>query len=130
MRLLLDTCAILFYVQNTNDLSSQTMSMIGAADSEVSVSPLSAMELACLCERNRIKLTMHWRQWWQRALEINEWPCVPIDQAIAEEAYCLPDPIHRDPVDRLLIATARCRNMTIITTDKLILDYPHVPSMR
>jgi PIN domain nuclease of toxin-antitoxin system len=41
----------------------------------------------------------------------------------------LPDPIHRDPADRIIIATARLEDLTIITTDRLILDYPHVKSL-
>lgn len=129
MRLLLDTCTILFYVQDSADLSARAMSLVSAADSEVYVSAMSAPELACLHDRNRIKLTMHWRQWWHRALELNGWECLPVTQAIAEEAYCLPEPIHRDPIDRLLIATARCERLTLITTDRLMLSYPHVPSI-
>ena len=54
---------------------------------------------------------------------------MPISLEIIEEAYSLPDPIHRDPADRLIIATARLENLTIITTDRLILDYPHVKSL-
>lgn len=35
----------------------------------------------------------------------------------------LPAPIHGDPADRILIATARALDLTIVTRDQLILDY-------
>jgi PIN domain nuclease of toxin-antitoxin system len=35
----------------------------------------------------------------------------------------LPPPIHKDPADRLLIATARSLNVPIVTRDRFILDY-------
>jgi PIN domain nuclease of toxin-antitoxin system len=129
MRLLLDTCAIIFFVQPTRDLTPAAVAAIAAPDSEVFVSAASAMELACLQARNRIKLAVHWRKWWQRAISLNGWACLPVTQMIAEEAYCLPEPIHRDPVDRLLIATARQEGLTLVTTDRLILGYPHVASL-
>jgi len=45
------------------------------------------------------------------------------------EAYSLPPPIHRDPADRLLIATARLERLTLVTTDGKIQGYPHVATM-
>ncbi|MNF14334.1 hypothetical protein D3C80_2165180 [compost metagenome] len=32
-------------------------------------------------------------------------------------------PVHNDPIDRILIATAREYDLTIITRDRAILDY-------
>ena len=55
---------------------------------------------------------------------------LPITQEIMEEAYSLQQPIHRDPADRLLIASSRVHRMTLVTTDPLILDYPHVAATR
>ena len=49
---------------------------------------------------------------------------------IAEEAYSLTEPIHRDPVDRILIATVRVERLTLVTTDGKILAYPHVSTLR
>jgi PIN domain nuclease of toxin-antitoxin system len=38
----------------------------------------------------------------------------------------LPDTFHADPADRIIAATARLKNCTILTADKKILAYPHV----
>ena len=45
-------------------------------------------------------------------------------------AFSLPEPFHRDPADRLLIATARVEKLMLVASDRLILDYPPVGSMR
>lgn len=62
---------------------------------------------------------------------LNLFNCVetPITLRIAAEAYRLPGEFHLDPADRLLVATARIENWTLLTADRRILDYPHVRSV-
>ncbi len=45
---------------------------------------------------------------------------------IAAEAYALPPGFHKDPADRILVAAARCHQLTLLTADERILQYPHV----
>ncbi len=40
----------------------------------------------------------------------------------------LPDTFHTDPADRIIAATARIHDLTVLTADRKILDYPHVSS--
>jgi PIN domain nuclease of toxin-antitoxin system len=47
----------------------------------------------------------------------------PLTPEIAIAAAWLPDPLHGDPADRLLIATARDLAVPMITRDAKILDY-------
>lgn len=127
MSYLLDTCAILFVAEKTADLSTATLDLLEQAPpGEVCVSAVSVAELACLQDRGRIRLKQHWRTWWNALLKLTAWPCVPITDQIMAEAYSLPPPIHRDPADRVLIATARLERMTLVTTDGKIRAYPHV----
>jgi PIN domain nuclease of toxin-antitoxin system len=42
---------------------------------------------------------------------------------VAVEAAPLPETFHRDPADRLIVATARVANATLMTRDRRILDY-------
>jgi PIN domain nuclease of toxin-antitoxin system len=37
--------------------------------------------------------------------------------------------IHRDPADRVIIATARLERLTLVTTDGKIRGYPHVTTL-
>lgn len=43
-------------------------------------------------------------------------------QALVASSF-LPQPVHNDPADRILIATARENDLTIITRDRAILSY-------
>jgi len=42
---------------------------------------------------------------------------------VAIESYALPEVFHRDPADRLIVATARVASATLMTRDRRILDY-------
>ncbi len=130
MPYLLDTCAILFVAGNTSDLSGATLDLIDSASAgEVFVSAISVAEIACLQERGRITLSNHWRTWFDELLRKTAWTCLPITAQVMAEAYSLPPPIHRDPADLVLIATARLERLTLVTTDRKILDYPHVATV-
>lgn len=127
MRYLLDTCAIIFIAENTGNLSASTLKVVtDAAPGDVAVSAISVAELACLQERRRIQIKQHWRTWWDMLLRRTGWLCLPITGEVLAEAYSLPPPLHRDPADRVLIATARSERLALITTDGKILAYPHV----
>ena len=62
-------------------------------------------------------------------MEVNQWVCLPVDLAVAEEAYSLPSPFHADPADRIMVASARIHNLAIVTGDGRILAYPHVDTV-
>jgi PIN domain nuclease of toxin-antitoxin system len=121
---------MIWFAEVASDLSPQAYEAIGYPENQTYVSPVSLMEIACLVQRSRIRLTEDWRIWWRRQLEVNGWSARPITTEIAAEAFSLPEPIHRDPADRLPISTARIEDMTLITGDNLILDYPHVRTLR
>ena len=59
---------------------------------------------------------------------MKSWKWAINDQVMAE-AYGLTVHIHRDPADLVLIATARLERLTVVTTDRKILDYPRVASL-
>ena len=126
LRILLDTCAILWAAADPEKLSSSAKQALLAPDSEICVCPMSAAEIACAEDRGRIRLKQHWKTWFREQIKTNQWEIIPLDLPVVEEAYCLPAPFHKDPVDRLLVALARIHNLRIITGDQLILSYPHV----
>jgi PIN domain nuclease of toxin-antitoxin system len=125
MNVLLDTCAILFLSLDDPCVGPGTRAILEGAE-RVSISPISAAELACLQERARIELPKHWRLWLREALKRNGWDTLPITLEIMEEAWCLPGTFHADPADRILTATARKEDRLLLTTDHKIRDYPHV----
>ncbi len=128
MTLLLDTCTLLWAISAPEQLSSKAKKLILDKAAQIFVSPMSCAEIACLVEKKRIKLNRHWKLWFRHYVEINQWNMIPVDLPIIEEAYSLPGDFHRDPVDRILVATARLFQATIITADNKITGYPHVNS--
>ncbi len=128
MRILLDTCTVIFTAQDPSRLSKAARDALVDEDNVVFVSVVTVGELACLVDRKRIILPRHWKTWFRECVDRNGWNLLPLTIEIMEEAYSLPEPIHGDPVDRILIATSRVEDMTIVTADRLILAYPHVKS--
>ena len=126
MRVLLDTCGIIWAVSAPKELSKEARSLIENQDTEIFYSPMSCAEVAWGVQRKRIVIDRHWKLWFRHYVELNDWQCVPIDLAIVEEAYSLPEPFHSDPVDRLIVATARLHGLQVVTADRKILQYPHV----
>ena len=61
-----------------------------------------------------------------QALEMPKLRLVPLTPAIAYRSTVLPGSPPRDPVDQIVIATAREENATIVTKDPRIAAYPHV----
>jgi len=129
MKLLVDTSAAVFFSQKSSRLSKAAYEQLSHSESEVFVSAISSAELACLWASKKVVFADHWKLWFRRMLAINGWTCLPITLEIIEEAYSLPDLAHRDPADRILIATARLERMWLVTTDRIILNYPHVESI-
>ena len=48
---------------------------------------------------------------------------------IVIESTRLPPPIHDDPADQIIVASARSRHAAVLTADRLISTYPHVRSI-
>lgn len=125
MNLLLDTCAILYLGIDDSCVTATTSNLVRKAE-RIFVSPISSAELACLQERRRIELPVHWKPWFREAIETNGWDVQPITLEVMEEAYSLPGSFHADPADRILTATARLEDLVLLTTDRKLLEYPHL----
>lgn len=128
MKLLLDTCCILWAVSEPSALSRRAVELLNDEDSETTVSVMSLAEIACAVERRRVVIDRHWKTWFRYYTDQNGWQIKNINLEVIEEAYSLPDSFHADPADRIITATARLDNHTILTADKKILEYPHVNS--
>jgi len=62
------------------------------------------------------------RAWWAAAIEHHGLSVLPVDAEISLRSTELP-PIHRDPADRLIVATALLRKMTVVTADTRFVEY-------
>lgn len=129
MRVLLDTCAIIWAVSEPGRLSAAARDILEYVDTEVFVSPISCAELACLQERGRIDLDAHWKIWFDRYIDLNGWRVIDISLPIIQDAFALPAPFHADPADRIIAATARTENLALATGDGKLISYPFVKTL-
>lgn len=65
-------------------------------------------------------------EWLESALAIPDVNLIPITPSIAVDSVNLPGEFHKDPADRLIVATARRYDCILLTQDVSILAYPHV----
>jgi PIN domain nuclease of toxin-antitoxin system len=85
------------------------------------VSDISLWEVATLVERGRLRFSIPFEEWLQYAAHPRTVVVHPITPAIAREIALLPSSFHRDPADRVIVATGRALRMPVLTQDRLIL---------
>ena len=119
--MLLDTCALLWLAEGGKRLSKETLERIQEA-SIVYVSAISAFEIAVKCRSGKLRLPVPPAEWFQGVVDHHSLAVQPLDWDICMKAAELP-PIHKDPCDRFIIATAKKLNLTIITGDPIFRSY-------
>lgn len=86
------------------------------------ISDISLWEVAMLVGRGRLQLDRSLESWLQSASNPATVKVWPITASIAAEVAGLPESFHRDPADRLIVATSRNRGAGLLTYDKRIID--------
>lgn len=129
--ILLDTHVLVWFVSSPEKLSRSAQKRIneGIKKNEVLVSSISVWEIFMLIKKERIRLSMHPQSWLEKVESLPFIQFVPVDNQIASQSVNLPEPLHNDPADRIIIATALSLGATLITSDRRILKYPHVQSL-
>ena len=94
-----------------------------AAAGTLRIAAISLWEVALLASRGRIVLGKSISLWLAEALADPAPAIDPLSPQIAVEACSLPEAFHRNPADRMIVATARITNAILITRDQQILDY-------
>jgi PIN domain nuclease of toxin-antitoxin system len=121
---LLDTCAILFIALGRG-LKDEADQVVGAAlkAGRLYVSPMSAWEIGAGVAKNRLKLPLKPIDFFNRFLSSLEAKASDLSPEILIGSSNLPGAIHGDPMDRILIATARTLDLVLVTSDRPILKY-------
>ncbi|MBW4441910.1 MAG: PIN domain-containing protein [Plectolyngbya sp. WJT66-NPBG17] len=123
--ILLDTHLWFWFInQDLDRFPTDWNTLIENAD-RVEVSPVSCYEIALAHQRGRLTLPCSADQWLQEALEPSGVVLFPLTAEIAYRAVNL-SPIHRDPFDRLIIATSLVYEATLLSIDGLFPQYPEL----
>ncbi|HQS82662.1 MAG TPA: type II toxin-antitoxin system VapC family toxin [Thiobacillus sp.] len=127
--IILDTHALLWWASgDTGQLSAVAAQAIEAElnGGQIRVSSISAWELAMLVAKGRIALSMDIGEWLSIVSQIEAVSFMPVDNEIAVKSVELPGEFHKDPADRIIVATARKLAAPLVTADDKIRGYPHV----
>lgn len=125
--MLLDTCTLLWLVGDQDRISKRGLELIAARVGHLHVSAISAFEIGVKCRKGKLTLPMSVDRWYAKALELHGLREIPMDGGIAVLATTLP-PLHGDPADRIIVATAQARGLTVLTPDPLVRAYPDTAS--
>lgn len=125
IRYLFDTCLIL-YLARAEPLASSARRALedssGRPDRLI-ISAFSAWEIGMLVAKGRVSLTQPPLPWFRSFATERELSVLDVTPDVLVAASFLPEPLHGDPADRILVATAREHDLTIITRDRAILAY-------
>lgn len=114
--IILDTHVWLWWInQDLAQLGNAWRDALERTD-RVGVSAISCLKVAWLVHHGRIALPESTDTWFEKALEGSGIDLVPITPAIAQRAAELPEH-HRDPQDRLIIATALVHDAQLLSAD-------------
>lgn len=126
---MLDTHVLMWWVNGDSDwITDDATAAIAAASQsgEIVISSISAWEIAMLVSRGRLSLSMDVTAWLAALQQTETIRFVPIDNEIGVKSVELPGAFHKDPADRIIVATARKFGIPIVTADEKIRSYPHI----
>ena len=127
-QLLLDTHVLLWLVSTPQKVAPAARKVLADPGTEVVVSAASAWEIAIKTRLGRLN----------GEPLLSAWPGVIADMTATDLAIDADDAIfagrlawdHKDPFDRILVAQAARRNLTIVTNDRRILRAALTPTIK
>ena len=129
--IVLDTHALVWWVAGDSTLSKKAKAAIERelSGGEIIVSAISAWEIAMLVEREKLVLSMDVGSWLATVAAVEAVRFMPVDAEIAIKSVDLPGDFHKDPADRMIVATARKLAVPLVTKDEKIRSYAHVKTI-
>lgn len=130
--IVIDTHVLVWWVNGSDSLSDAAEKVIKDtlnSDGEVIVSSISAWEISMLIEKGRLVLSMDVESWLDEVSQIDGVRFMPVDNEISIKSTMLPGEFHKDPADRMIVATARKLAVPLVTADEKIIHYEHVKTI-
>lgn len=125
--IILDTHIWVWWVHRDNQLPPKHHTFLETHEADgFGISAISCWEIAKLVEYDRLMLPTSVEKWLHQALAYPGVELLSLTPQIAVESTQLPAPIHRDPADQIIVATARIYECPLMTLDNKIFNYPHV----
>lgn len=124
--ILLDTHVLVWWLTESPGLSNAAKRAIRrhSGPGEIVVSAISVLEIATAARRGRLQFTVPVEQWLSDMRCIPQLRLEPISADIAALAGSLVDPMHGDPADRMIVATATVLGVPLVTADERLRSLP------
>ncbi len=126
--ILIDACGLIALRDGADAFSETACQRLEEPGSEAYVSAITAFEIGQKHGSGKLVLPLPPHDWFEAMLRQHHIKELPVTSSISFAAASLPF-IHRDPFDRIVIATALAENLTILTSDRVIPTYPGVETL-
>jgi PIN domain nuclease of toxin-antitoxin system len=126
--LLLDTHTFIWLSMNRELLPPKLIQLMESESDGLFISAITATEIGLLVNSGRVVVPRSCEEFLHKNLTVFGIHEIPVDVKIALASTQLPS-LHRDPFDRIIIATALEHKMTILTKDRFIPTYPKVKAV-
>ena len=123
MRILLDTCTFLWILTDAPQLSPHAREIFTDSSNEVYLSSVSTWEIAIKNALGRLPLPGQPHRFIPAERKRHGIDALPLDEESTLYVPRLPS-FHQDPFDRMLVCQAIVQNLTVLTPDDLISQYP------
>jgi len=123
MKLLLDTCTFLWVITDDDTLSPASKTVYSDTSNEVFLSAVSVWEIMVKFSLGRLHLPIPFDQFMTDQRDRHGIMALPLEEHATLHLPKLPSH-HRDPFDRMLICQAIHHELTIVTPDEHITQYP------
>jgi PIN domain nuclease of toxin-antitoxin system len=124
--IVLDTHIFIWLINGNEEIiDSGYLTHINKAvkDDSIVVPAISLWEISMLAAKQRIILHENTLDWLKNASSAPGISVYPLSPEVAYESTILPGAFHGDPADRIIVATARIIDGTLLTFDKEIIRY-------
>jgi PIN domain nuclease of toxin-antitoxin system len=125
VKLLLDTHIWLWFRGNTKFLGRHVSRLLLDVKNELWLSPISTWEALTLHAQGRVQLHGDLKEWVAQATAGFQEAVLTHD--IVTVAHALP--LHKDPADRMIAATALVLDLTRLTADERLLGLPDIKTL-
>ena len=122
MNYLLDTHTFLWLVWGQH-LSQPVQQAFLDTNNQFYLSAASYWEICIKIALGKLTVTADWAERFEQELTINGIRWLGVEKVHCQQLARLPL-LHRDPFDRLLIAQAVVENMTLVSSDEKVRQYP------
>lgn len=123
--IVLDTHVLIWTAEADSRLGEASRRLIDEKSTNgcILVPAISLWEIAMLVAKGRLALGQDVRTWTDSVISLRGIELAALLPHISLDAVSLPGKFHSDPADRMIVATARHHQATLVTADRQILDY-------